>query len=157
MVKYRVQVPEPDLLQLLLPASGDRLRKAAVAVCELALDKSGLESPLVREIMGLLRDGKPVSVALRAELQYLVNQLDEEYFDLRDAAETDDSAIPVHEDDDPSAPWHVMFHKARAAAAVLFACEDDPLFAAAEASYEARAAAHDDVNSVRTAITTALK
>lgn len=156
MVKYRLQVTEPGLLKLLLPESGDRLRKVAIAVSELALDASGLHSPLVAQAIGELSEGKPIQPALRAELQHLVDELDEEYFKLKEEAESADSE-PSLRDDDPTAPWRVMFHKARAAAAVLFACEDDPLFAAAEATDEARVAVHDDVDAVRIAVLTALR
>ncbi len=157
MVKYRLQVTEPKLLNILLAQNTDRLRKVAIEVCKFALKRSNLRSPLVDQAIGFLEKGQPVPDRVKTDLQDLVDRLDEQYFDLKDAAEAADSSAFAPGVDDPGAPWHLMFHKARAAASVLFACEEDPLFAAAEAADEARVAAHDDTDGVRKVITAALR
>jgi hypothetical protein len=96
-----------------------------LAVCEFALKRSGLISPLTDEATKLLRERRPIPPRLEADLEDLVERLDAEYFGKRD-----ETAI-------------LLFHKARAAAALLFACEDDALHAASEAFYEANAATDD--------------
>lgn len=106
--------------------------------------------------MVLLEGRRPVPTRILTDLEDLVERLDERYFDLKEAAETVNPSATAQGIDDPQAPWHVFFHRARAAAAVLFACEQDPLFAAAEAADETRVAAHDDVDGLRKAMMVAL-
>jgi hypothetical protein len=144
MVKYRLQVTEPELLNVLRSQSSERLRKIAIEVCRFALERSELSSPLVDEAMGFLKRGYPVPARVKTDLRDFVDRLDRQYFDLKEAAEAADNGDEM---------WHPTFHKARAAAAVLFACEEDPLFAAAEAADEARVAAHDDTSGLRQVIT----
>ncbi len=76
-----------------------------------------------------------VPAGIQADLEDLVDQLDAKYFDAKDAAEAADEG---------DENWHRAFHEARASAAVLFRCNEDPVRAAAESAFEANAAAHDD-------------
>jgi len=156
MVKYRLRLTEPKLLNILLAQNPDRLRKVAIEVCKFALERSDLSSPPVEEAIAFLEKGQPVPGHVTADLEDLVDRLDGQYFDLKDAAEAADPQAIALRRDDPNAPWHLMFHKARSAASVLFACEEDPLFAAAEAADEARVAAHDDTDGVTKVVMAAL-
>jgi len=156
MVKYRLQLSEPKLLNVILAQNSDRLRRIAIDVCKFALERSDLSSPFIDEAMGFLEKGHSVPDPVKTDLQDLVDRLDKQYFDLKDAAEAADSNASDRGVDDPGAKWHLMFHKARAATSVLFACDEDPLFAAAEAVEEARVAAHDDTDGLTRLVTAAL-
>lgn len=139
-MEYRLQLIAKDVLGELVSADGSRLRRVAAAICKFAIERAGLESHLVNEAMRYLVSGQAVPMRIRTDLEDLVDQLDETYFDLKEVAEATNKGDET---------WHPMFHKARAAAAVLFACEEDPLRAASESAFEANAAAHDDTEALK--------
>jgi hypothetical protein len=146
VVKYRLQLLAPDILQQLQTLNQQDLRRVALAACRFALEKSGLVSAPVREALGYLEAGQPVPMQVRTSLARHVEALDGEYFDLHDKAEAEDPVGMArgigHEDDQ----WVELFEKARAAASVQFACNEDPLTAAAEAVCEANHATHDETD-----------
>jgi len=146
-LRYRLRHIAKDLLEELTKADESHLRGVAVAVCNLAVQRSGLKSPVVNEAMQYLLRWQAVPAGIQADLEDLVDQLDAKYFDAKDAAEA------AGEGDEN---WHRAFHKARAAAAVLFACNEDPVRAAAESAFEANAAAHDDTAALRKVISESL-
>ena len=148
MVKYRLQLIAKELMAELMSVDEASLRRVAVAVSMLALQRSGLESPVVNKALEYLNEGRLVPQRIRTDLEDLVDQLDEKYFDLKEAAEAADKGDEM---------WHPEFHQARAAAAVFFVCEEDPLLAASESAYEASVAAHDDPQSVKRVIGKALR
>ena len=109
--------------------------------------REGKDRPGIRLVHGAHRNRTQMIGSALLSDEDLVEKLDEEYFDAREAAEA------AGQDEET---WHARFHRARAAAAVLFASEEDPLFAAAEASDEARVASHDDTVGLRQVIEAAL-
>lgn len=68
--------------------ASDEMRKhACLVACRLALNKTGLQSPLVEDALQLIRESKPVSPKIRRNLSRLAHELDQKYLDLDDAVE----------------------------------------------------------------------
>jgi hypothetical protein len=80
----------------------------------------------------------PVDDALRAEVQAIADELDHRYLDLYDEEKPGGR----------TAGWEVAFRRARAAAAVASALDDEPRRAASGAIYEASYAVGDDVTTL---------
>ena len=104
------------------------------------MESVGLHSPIVRDALERLEKGKGVPLNLRRELEKLVEDLDECYYDLDKAVE---KGRAKSEDVD------LAFNRARAASAVLEACREDAFVAATECVYEAWAATDQNTNAVR--------
>jgi len=140
LVKDSLQQIAPDLSKRLRGETEGRLRAVSVAVCRFAVESVGLHSPIVRDALERLEKGKGVPVNLRRELEKLVEDLDECYYDLDKAVE---KGRAKSEDVD------LAFNRARAASAVLEACREDAFVAATECVYEAWAATDQNTNAVR--------
>lgn len=110
-------------------------RAACLVACQFAVAKAGIQSPVVATALAELQAGKVFSPNLKAELDALVEQLDDQYFDLKDAAEAGMA--------DPR-QWQDMFVKARAVAALSNAGDEDAYKAAGESIYEAAFTILDD-------------
>ena len=130
----RLETLAPELVQRLRQASPAKQRAAAIAASDFALEKGHLQHAVVDEARETLRTAGGMSAAQQAELEALMSKLDNEYFDLQEAAEEGRATI---ED------YTRKFAQARAVSALLFASKGDPLEASTEAVYEA-AAAFDD-------------
>lgn len=110
------------------------LRRVAAAIARGAIERTGLNHPLVSEAMACLESSGAPTPHLQKRLSSLVEELDEEYFRLQELEEDGD-------EEDTRAL--VAFSKARAAAAVTAALAPDVRAAAAEAACEAIAAIDD--------------
>ena len=115
-------------------APSDRCRRIAVAAAERALDAwpghpPTLDASLAQALLG------PVAEGLRAEVQGIAEELDARYLDLYDE-EKPSGRTPG---------WETAFRRARAAAAVVSALDDDARLAASGALYEASYALDDDL------------
>ena len=113
---HRLEDSAPDFYSALSKASGAELRRIALCVCALAINRTDLSSPVIGEIMQHLWYGNKVSDQLRLELEHLIASLDDKY--LPEDLEEDENleADVVHD-----APTELFFAQARAASAVLFA------------------------------------
>ncbi|MEX0677020.1 MAG: hypothetical protein WD063_08095 [Pirellulales bacterium] len=130
----RLETLAPELVQRLSQASPAKQRAAAIAASEFAIEKAHIQHAAVDEACESLRTAGGISAAQQAEVEALMSILDNEYFDLQEAAE---EGRATTED------YLRKFAQARAVSALLFAAKDDPFEASTEAVYEA-AAAFDD-------------
>jgi hypothetical protein len=119
----RLQSRHPDLAALISQKNESALRPAARAVAELAVERTALDDPRSRAALDTHLSAGPVS-AHRAALAALADELDNQAWDLID-------------DPTQAARYAAAFAQARAAAALQFSFEDDPLTAALETTYEA--------------------
>lgn len=140
MVTDSLQQIAPDLSERLRGETDDRLRTVAVAVCRFAVKNSALDSAIVRDVLDRLERGRGVPEGLRTDLEEFVEDLDKHYFEMYRAAQ---AGLPGSKEVDAA------FQKARAAAAVLAACEEDAFVAAAECLYEGWAAIDQDTTAIR--------
>lgn len=130
----RLESVAPDLTQAVQAADAGARRAAAVRAAEIAVEMSGLENATVGEVLARLRGTDGVDVASRTALVSAVAYLDEAQWDLQDLVDEGKAAPAEH---------LVAFRRARAASAVAFASDPDPLVAALEGIYEASAAVED--------------
>ncbi len=114
--------------RLLGQASEEQVRRVLVVACEFAAGESGLDHPLAAQAIAALREGRALPAAERDELQRLVDELDDRYAELEEAAQRGQAT------EEPSA---IPFAKARAASALWFATGGDAVQAAIDATYEA--------------------
>lgn len=128
----RLELIAPELSAVLRKATAETQRAVSLAVCNFAMSRNGLIHPALQEGIHAIREGRYGDRRVADLLKRLVEELDEKYFDLQDAA--DDS-------DDPEAV--AAFRRARTANAFLFAVKEDAHEAATEAAYEAHAATED--------------
>jgi hypothetical protein len=136
----RMETEWPDLTRLLRAATPARQLAASLAGCELALARTGLDEPLLTAACRRLRQGqRTLSPDERSQLEALANRLDQEYFDLHDAAEVGQAS---------EAQWTAKFYQARATAAVLNAFDANPFEAARESIYEAIHSGEDEATVV---------
>jgi hypothetical protein len=109
-------------------ATSAKQRAASLIACQFALAKAHIEAPIVATALAELQAGRVFAPNLKAQLSSLAEQLDEQYFDLKDAAEAGIA--------DPK-QWQDLFVKARAVTALSNAGDADAYKAAAESIYEA--------------------
>jgi len=147
MTKTRLDLIDPNLCTQLEIASKPTLRRVALAACNFALTRTDLIHPLLDQALQELSSNSSPSSNLNTALEQLVESLDEEYFDLKDAAENGKTE---------GASWQVAFCKARAANSVYFAIGEDEYLAATEAIYEANAAT-EDMDTLRRVVIEALE
>ena len=110
-------------------------RAASLVACQFAMAKAHVEAPVVATALAELKAGKVFSPNVKAQLNSLAEQLDEQYFDLKDAA---GAGIA-----DPK-QWQDMFAKARAVTALSNAGDEEAYKAAGESIYEAAFTILDD-------------
>lgn len=128
MTRFEYQFP--GLAAELQRAPIEIQRAACLAACEYAVAQSKIEQPIVLESLRKMRDGKIITDKDKHDLEALVEQLDNEYFDLAEAF--DEGRIIMRN-------YQMLFAKARAGASVLYAFDPNPYEAASEAIYEASA------------------
>ncbi len=126
----RLAIVSGSLASALRRASVDQQRDVSLKACEFAVERSGVCSPIVDQVLQLLRASRRVPSEWIHDLQALTQRLDNEYFDLQQAADEGRT-----NDDE----WKRMFSQARAASALMFASGADAFEAASEAIYEAAA------------------
>jgi hypothetical protein len=134
----RLDSISPSLTKAFRDASDDRRRRAALAVCLVAVAQSGLQGSEVDAALADLRGQRSERTELRHEIEAMAAQLDERYFELSEKAQ---AATPEA---------LAMFRKARAAASLAFALSDDTT-QLHEALYEAITASRDQAETLRTA------
>jgi len=130
----RLETLAPKLVQRLRRASPPKQRAAALAACEFAIKKAHLRCACVERALNILRSGGGLSASHQSELEALMSNLDNEYFELQDAAEQGRTT---------SENYLQKFVQARADSALLFASKDDSFEASSEATHEAAATVND--------------
>jgi hypothetical protein len=124
----------PDLAAKLQASLPPKQRAAALVACEFAIAHAQVQHPLVQSTLDKLRATGVLSVNERRDLDALTVRLDNEYFDLQEAAEQGKAS---RED------YLRAFEKARAVAALSYAGRENSLEAANEAICEAAATVDD--------------
>ena len=112
----RLETLAPDLADKLRRASPVKQRAASVAASEFAITHAKVEHPLVEKALEKVRAGGVLTPKDKAEIDALVARLDEEYFELQEAAEEGRAST---ED------YLRVFGQARAVAALSFAGNED--------------------------------
>jgi len=130
----RLEILSRDLAGRLRDAPAQKQRRAGLAACEYAISHAAIDLPLIREALACLREHGTLARDLVAKVDALAVKVDDEYFALKEAAESGKAAP---ED------WKRCFARARAIASVSFAGKRDPYMASAEAIYEASLTATD--------------
>ena len=140
MMRTRFQLVSNGLVDQLTKATVDEMRLVCVAVCKSALDRTGLDDPVLQDAVARLKEGKFGDQTVIVRLEKLVEELDEQSF-------AEQHRFEWGEGDENT--YRAVFSKARAANAVLLSFGDDPFEAAAETMYEAGAAVDlDEVRSI---------
>ena len=132
MSQHRLSVTAPDLYAALGEASEVQLNEITLICCRLAVKQAKLDNLIIVETMDDLEQGRVISPMAIAEVERLVNWLDDKY--LREQESEDDRS-------------ELTFCMARAASSVWFASQAETKLAV-EVVYEAVAAA-DDLERVR--------
>lgn len=133
---WRLNTIAPDLVEQLEREPEPRLRTMAEGVVDAALRDAEIRSETVDSALAALRAGRYGESDERSATKALADELDEAAWDIQERVD----AGEAEQEDYLSA-----FRRARAATALWFALDDDPLTAAMEAAYEARAATDDGV------------
>lgn len=144
--------------------SDDHLRAVAIAVSKWAVLGNSVERvgiadeaartgtlrdfPVVHGVLLVLETHRRVPPHLKEQLEGFVGALDESYFQAYEAAEAGRGK--------PDS-WQPLFSLARAADAVLSACDPDPRRAASEAIYEAWAAMDENTDALKAVVAKALR
>lgn len=134
MLENRLELIAPVLSAQLLRADERVLRRVALAVCQFAVQRTGLANDPVVASIDVLILNRATAHELRQRVESLVAQLDELQWQLQDAVERGEV---------DNGAYLAAFHRARAVHAVWFALDDNPVIAAIEATYEAHAATDD--------------
>jgi hypothetical protein len=124
-----------ELDKKLHSAPSAKQRAASLVACEFALAKARLEADVADAALAGLRAGRAIPPSLKPQLDSLAEQLDEQYLDLKEAAEAGSTDPKQYQD---------MFAKARAVTALSNACDEDAYKAAGESIYEAAFTIMDD-------------
>jgi hypothetical protein len=141
-VPSRLKLLDPVLRQVLNDASEQARRRAALTVSKLAVDRASIADPRLGAALMRLQDGGYGDSPERSAVHALTEELDEAAWHVQDRVKAGTAE---------RADYVKAFVKARAANAVWYALDPDPLEAVAEATYEASAAI-EDPEAVRTAI-----
>ncbi len=134
MANARLSLLDQDFYSLLTRQSDNQLRLFALAACQFAVQKAGLKYPAVDNALRTLIEKKPLEPAEIDELGKLVMALDATQKEITDR---------VHLGKTSALGGKIAIGQARAANAVYLAANDDPLYAALEAVYEAYVATED--------------
>jgi hypothetical protein len=143
----RLETISTELVEKLRRAPPAKQRKATLAACEFALSYAQVDNPLVEESLASLRAYGGLSPNQKAELEALAARLDDQYLDLRSAAEEGRAGAN---------DYLPVFEKSLAVSALAFAGAEDPFEASTEAMYEA-AIATDKDEGLFAAVEAALK
>jgi hypothetical protein len=123
-----------DLVDLVLRASADTARQIAASAAEYAVDMNSLTDRTITVALAAARKGTTGEQSVRTAVEELAEALDERQWNVQARVESGEADEEQH---------LKAFRAARAAAAVRFALDDDPVKAALEATYEAHAATGD--------------
>jgi hypothetical protein len=134
MANARLSALDRDFYSLLIQQSDDHLRLLALTACQIAVQKAGLKYPAIDNALRTLIERKPLDSSEVAELGKLVMALDATQKELNDRVTLGKTS---------ALGGRQATSQARAANAVYLAANEDPLYAALEAVYEAHIATDD--------------
>lgn len=137
----RLEIIDKELADALVRVPEEKLRMITGEVVGFVIKRSKLDNSLVAEALTSL-GSKPEANILKS-VEKLVNDLDKKQWDLKSKVEMG----RVEKDEYLSA-----FRQARAANALLYALESNPLIAARESIYEAFTALGEDKSELRNKI-----
>ena len=127
----------PGLASLIENTGESKLRGVAAVVAQAIVSRTGLSHPAVDRALAQLPAAAIPDADLQASVQAAVEELDEQYFALKEPLEEREDAGK----DDPEVS--MAFSRARAASAVAAALGEDAREAAISAAYEAVSATDD--------------
>lgn len=127
-----VDLENPDLAQKVRSMGAEDLRRLALSAAEYALARYPIEDVRVTNARGHLRGGKTGPSLARDELMAVVDEYDAIGFDLGDTLDAYGQGAKRQE-------YLDAYCRARAAHALWYALDDDPVTAALDALYEASA------------------
>jgi len=145
----RLETIAKDLAEKLEMSNSEQQRKASIAACELALLATSLDIPVISKSFEQLRQNERISQEQTEELNGLVEQFDERYFDIQDEIDEIDENVDLcktEENVDLQTERTRFFRQARAVSALSFAGGEDALVAAMESIYEASMVFDDNSN-----------
>ncbi len=146
MTRLALKKVAPDLVDLLEHADDAARRRGATAAVELALQRTDLQGAQVTEARSALAAGRVGDIPERSAVEALTEELDDAAWNIQDQVESGAA---------PQERYLAAFAKARAAAALAFAFEPDPLDGAFEVVYEANFAV-GDLEDLRAVVTAAV-
>jgi len=122
----RLESFAPELAVKLRRASSSEQRAATLAACEFAVAHAFVDHDVIHKVLEHLRTSRSLEPETKAEVKTLVERLDNEYFDLRVAAEGGWTT---------GAECICVFAQARAVAALSYAGDEDAVNAIYEAAF----------------------
>jgi hypothetical protein len=131
MNETRIELISPNLRRQLNSASETKLRQIAAAVCQEIIERVAISNPVITQALKQLNSFPPAEGCLQNQVQTFAEELDSAYLDLSDECENGRASREQVFTD---------FSKARAASAVAFALDSNPVIATSEAIYEAASA-----------------
>jgi hypothetical protein len=134
MANVRLSALDQDFYNLLIRQSDDKLRTLALTACQYAVQKVGLRYPGIDNALRKLADRKPLDPPEVGELGKLVMALDATQREIINRVQLGKTS---------ALGGKAAVGQARAANAVYIAANEDPLYAALEAIYEAYMATED--------------
>lgn len=129
----RLELVEPDFARSLQQRDPRELRQIAALAADHALERFPIDDSRVSNAREKLRRGETGAGIERDQLMTLVEEFDELGFDLGDTLDADGQGANRE-------AYLEAYYRARAAHALWFALDDDPVLAALDALYEAEAA-----------------
>jgi Zn-dependent M32 family carboxypeptidase len=129
MMDTRLRLHSTDLVDRIAKSSAERRRRATIIACQAAIKHSALSDPMVITLLSNLSDEIKIDDSARKKLEQLIDDLDEQALDDPELDKAYRGDLSRH---------NVIFNKARAANAVLFALDHgEAWLEAAESIYEA--------------------
>jgi hypothetical protein len=140
-MENRLELIDYDLSEKIKNASSEKQRSISLAVTRYAIMESNLISNLVGQAYEAVRTGRINDKELKDQIEHLVQDLDQKQWDLHDL---------VDEGEASEEEYLKAFKRARAANALFFLLDADPVISALESSYEAHAVSGsiEDLRSV---------
>ncbi|TCC54257.1 hypothetical protein E0H73_39600 [Kribbella pittospori] len=138
----RLETVDPGLVAMVDGASDATRRAVAAAAVALTREWTGLNDERVLALPAAVAEGRVGDCSERRAVNSLVEELDGVQWDVQDGVDAGDATAEEHLE---------AFSRARAAASVAFAADDDARSAALEGLYEA-AMAIDDLGMLRDAV-----
>jgi len=139
----RLEAIEPHLAGKIRTSDSGRQRKIVLLACQFAMNVAPVGNAVVTQALSALEHDQRFTVEQIAELNRLLQELDERYFDLQDEA-----------DDDAEKQIEALhcFGQARTVSALLCGQDPDPMVASMEVVYEASATTDKPVDLFDAAI-----
>lgn len=140
----RLTAESEELVTQLKNCSIEKQRFASLLACKVALKLNNVDNMIVVASVDFLEKNHFLTVQQRNELDRLVAELDNQYFELQENSEKETEVMSL-----------IYFGQARAISALSFAGVEDAFIAATEAIYEASMSI-DDRDAILTLVKNSL-